>query len=168
MKWLMRILGKGKKNRAGFTLIELMVVVIIVGILAAAAVPIYRFAVRKAYMSEAKAALGTIRAAELVYHSEHKKFLAVGQGDIGNPETGVDTDGGVMGKFGLGIDVTNNTWFSDANCFMVTSASDDVFVAACSSTNGHSDVVKHNIYVTLNQAGVWGYPTTDPCPAVGG
>jgi len=108
MKWLMRILGKGKKKRAGFTLIELMVVVIVVGILAAAAVPIYRFALSRAYASEAKATMGTIRASELVYATEH---------DDNNPATSdylvaqstasATTDLMTL----LGVDSTTNTWW---------------------------------------------------------
>lgn len=53
------------KGKQVFTLIELMVVVIMLGVLAAAAVPIYRFAVNRAYGSEGKATVGTVRKSEL-------------------------------------------------------------------------------------------------------
>ena len=53
------------KAKHGFTLIELMAVVRVLGVLAAAAVPIYRFAVSKAYGSEGKATLGGLRRSEL-------------------------------------------------------------------------------------------------------
>jgi len=61
MMWLMKIFSKGNKKRAGFTLVELMIVVIVVGILAAAAIPIYQRSMDKARASEGKALLGTVR-----------------------------------------------------------------------------------------------------------
>jgi len=53
------------KAKQGFTLIELMVAVVAPGVLAAAAVPIYRFAVSKAYGSEGKATLGGLQRSGL-------------------------------------------------------------------------------------------------------
>ncbi len=50
-------------NRKGFTLIELMVVIFIVGILAAVAIPIMRGRIDAAKWSEGKAAAGSIRTA---------------------------------------------------------------------------------------------------------
>ncbi|MGC9363227.1 MAG: type IV pilin protein, partial [Fidelibacterota bacterium] len=50
-------------NEAGFTLVELMIVIVIVGILAAVAVPIYQSNINKAKMTECDSALGTIRTA---------------------------------------------------------------------------------------------------------
>ena len=47
--------------QTGFTLVELLIVVIIVGILAAVAIPLYNDATQRAYMSEADAALGVVR-----------------------------------------------------------------------------------------------------------
>jgi prepilin-type N-terminal cleavage/methylation domain-containing protein len=50
-------------SRKGFTLIELMVVIFIVGILAAVAIPIMRGRIDSAKWSEGRAAAGSIRTA---------------------------------------------------------------------------------------------------------
>lgn len=57
----------GKK---GFTLVELMVVILIVGILAAVAIPLMQGRIDKAKWSEANAAAGTIRTAVRAYAAE--------------------------------------------------------------------------------------------------
>ncbi len=70
MMWLMKIFSKGNKKRAGFTLVELMIVVIVVGILAAAAIPIYSRVMDRARASEGKALLGTVRTHYLAEDAE--------------------------------------------------------------------------------------------------
>ena len=64
-------------KRKGFTLVELVIVIVIVGILSIVAVPIYRGYTRKAMASEGKALLGTIQTSEKVYYAENAKFLSV-------------------------------------------------------------------------------------------
>lgn len=58
------------KSRKGFTLIELMVVILIVGILAAVAIPIMRGRIDQAKWSEANSAAGSIRTAVRAYIAE--------------------------------------------------------------------------------------------------
>jgi len=58
------------KSRKGFTLIELMVVVLIVGILAAVAIPILRGRIDAAKWSEGKAMMGSIATALRAYCAE--------------------------------------------------------------------------------------------------
>lgn len=58
-------------DRKGFTLIELILVMVIIGVLAAISVPMMsKFSIR-AKKSEALAALGTIRTAERCYYVEN-------------------------------------------------------------------------------------------------
>jgi prepilin-type N-terminal cleavage/methylation domain-containing protein len=54
----------------GFTLIELMVVILIVGVLAAVAVPLMRGKIDRSKWSEANATAGSIRTAAKVYFIE--------------------------------------------------------------------------------------------------
>ena len=57
-------------NRKGFTLVELMIVVAIIGILAAIAIPNFLNFRLKAKASEAKSNLGAIRSTEVAYFAE--------------------------------------------------------------------------------------------------
>ncbi|MDX1810492.1 MAG: pilin, partial [Gammaproteobacteria bacterium] len=64
----MKISHFTKKAQKGFTLIELMIVIAIVGILAAVAVPMYSDYTNKAKFSEVMAAAGPIKTAiEMCY-----------------------------------------------------------------------------------------------------
>ncbi|RMF93609.1 MAG: prepilin-type N-terminal cleavage/methylation domain-containing protein [Candidatus Schekmanbacteria bacterium] len=63
-----------KKNKKGFTLIELMIVVAIIGILAAIAVPNFLKFQSRAKQSEAKNNLSAIFTAEISYFGEYNSF----------------------------------------------------------------------------------------------
>ena len=62
---------KQKAAQGGFTLIELMIVVAIVGILAALAIPAFRGYGQRSRMAESYAFLGEIRQREEAYRSHH-------------------------------------------------------------------------------------------------
>jgi len=66
------------RDQAGFTLIELMIVVVIVGILAAIAIPAFTKNVKKSKASEVAATLGELKAKEELYKSEFGQYLSTG------------------------------------------------------------------------------------------
>lgn len=63
-----------RKNQGGFTLIELMIVVAIIGILAAIAIPNFLRYQAKSRQSEAKTNLGAIFVAQTAYFSENGRY----------------------------------------------------------------------------------------------
>ncbi len=76
------------KSAKGFTLIELMIVVAIIGILAAIAIPNFLQFRLKAKTSEAKSNLGAIRVVEEAYHAEEEIYYGpIDRYPPGNPVT---------------------------------------------------------------------------------
>ena len=61
-----------KMNKMGFTLIELMIVVAIIGILAVVAVPKFADLINKSKEGATKGSLGSVRAALTVYYGDQE------------------------------------------------------------------------------------------------
>lgn len=78
----------------GFTLVELIIVVVIVGVLSVVAVPVYRGYTKKAMATEGKALLGVVHRAQRVYFSEFNRFITGAQSGA------------------LGIDARTNKYFT--------------------------------------------------------
>jgi prepilin-type N-terminal cleavage/methylation domain-containing protein len=72
------MLSKFRKGRKGFTLIELMIVVAIIGILAAIAIPQYANLRKKGMHASAKSALTNLARAQDLYYNKQVESGAVG------------------------------------------------------------------------------------------
>ena len=103
-----------KKLQQGFTLIELMIVVAIIGILAAIAIPAYQDYTIRAQVSEG------INLAAAAKAAISESFLNNGEAPIGRVEAGMspnDTD--TQGKYVASIGITNGviqvTYGNEAN-----------------------------------------------------
>ena len=68
-----------RRRSKSFTLIELMIVVAIIAILAAIAIPQYKKFQAKAKAAEAKTNLGAIATCEEAYHAENDEYIVCGQ-----------------------------------------------------------------------------------------
>ncbi len=79
---------RSNKNQAGFSLVELMVVVAIIGILASLAIPSIGKYMAKARQSEAKTQLSSLYTAEKAFFAEYtafdERFAALGYSPEGN------------------------------------------------------------------------------------
>lgn len=72
------MLSKFHRSQKGFTLIELMIVVVIIGILAALAIPRFMRATTKSKQSEAKQILKQIYVMQRAYRQENDTYTANG------------------------------------------------------------------------------------------
>ena len=134
------------KRKAAFTLIELIIVVIIVGIIAVSAVPIYRLNLRRTYSAEGFATLGAIRRAQHLYKAEHGRYVEV----TGAPgETIYDI---------LELDTADNRFWNNP-AFRVEvpdpARPGDTFLATATGANSTAPGAAHvdGIILTMNEKG---------------
>ncbi len=116
------------KRAKGFTLVELVIVIVIVGILSVVAVPIYRGYTRKAMASEGKALLGTVQTSEKVYFAEHAAFLA----STGNDFVSIDTE--------LDVDARSNKYFKTFKVTVDGQGAGATYTAITTGTGGASGI----------------------------
>ena len=120
------------KRAKGFTLVELVIVIVIVGILSIVAVPIYRGYTRKAMASEGKSLLGTIQTSQKVYFAEYAEYFS----------------GVAASSFSelLDVDARSNKYFTS---FTVTAAGGGNSATFTASTTGSSTTGASGISLTI-------------------
>jgi len=82
-----------KRLNLGFTLIELMIVVAIIGILAAVAIPQYQNYVARAQVAEGLALASGVKTAIVEFHNNNGRF------PINNAEAGLEVYTDITGKY---------------------------------------------------------------------
>lgn len=94
-------------NKKGFTLVELMVVIVIIGVLAAVAIPKFSAATNKAKASEMPSVMSQILSAQDVYHAETNGYTSF-------TASGALAAGATQGtlKANLGVDAQNAKYFN--------------------------------------------------------
>lgn len=132
------------RSRKGFTLIELMVVVLIVGILAAVAIPIMRGRIDAAKWSEGRSGAGSVRTAARAFCAEK-----------GPTWTGTWANV-TLADLGFQAGDLNGKYFVDGDYAIAFTAYDDYLITV--TAGGGSEPPTSPASVTLDETGTFTPP----------
>ena len=137
------------EKRKGFTLIELMVVIFIVGILAAVAIPIMRGRIDSAKWSEGRAAAGSIRTAARAFCAEKGPNWGGVWANVTLADLGFTTVNAADG------DDLDGKYFTNEAYAVAFTAYDTYTVTVTAVDSLRADKPTSPAVVTLNQDGTW-------------
>ena len=145
-----------RKNNLGFTLIELMIVVAIIGILAAIAIPNFTRFQLKSKSAEARVNLSAIKTAEEAYRAENGGYLACAGNPAGAPGTAKQAWGAPADFLSLGFDAEGSVFFQ----YAVSTSNTDFNAAALADIDGDGTDQSWG-YRTANTAAIANAVITD-------
>jgi prepilin-type N-terminal cleavage/methylation domain-containing protein len=138
------MLSKFHKSNKGFTLIELMIVVVIIGILAALAIPRFMRSTTKAKMSEARQLLKQIYTMQRAYRQENDVYTL----------NGITASNAAQNTFSpIGVEVGASARYS-----YLMAATANTFT--CTATANLDDDLVNDVW-TINQDGTLTHVTDD-------
>jgi len=129
----------GRKMKKGFTLLELIVVIIIIGILATLGFTQYTKVIEKGRTAEAKAILGQMRTAQEAYKQENGAYTAT----IGNLAVEAPTACVATHYFSYAVPAAAAATFT-------------VRATRCGTGTGKTPGCGTAYTITLNEVGTWG------------
>jgi type IV pilus assembly protein PilE len=130
-------LKKGGIMKRGFTLIELIIVIIIIGVLATLAVPQYLKSTERAKVAKAKHAMGIIAQAEKMFRAQNDTYVDIG----------ADAADAALGAFTELADIdADPDW-----AYTTENISTNTFTVRATRENGSMATNS----ITLNEGGVW-------------
>ena len=140
---------KYERRNTGFTLIELITVIIIIGIMLGVALPKYMKMAEKTKASNAKRVLDILRKAEEAWYAENTAYVAVTDGGttITSPAS-TDSDYNFLEEIPKAKIENDSDWD-----FSVTKTTTS-FVASAKRRSG---LAYADEYITLNSDGYFGY-----------
>lgn len=129
-------MSKAHKSNKGFTLIELMIVVVIIGILAALAIPRFMRSTTKAKQSEAKQLLKQIYTMQHAYRQEFDSYCL----------NGITASAAAPNTFAqIGVEIQTTARYT----YVMVSAANTF---TCTATANLDDDAANDVW-TINQAG---------------
>ena len=131
------------RSQAGFTLIELMVVAIIVAILAAVAIPLMSANKKRAMATEAEAGLGSVRTALRAMFAESGFYNK----DLNGATITAPTS--VTNLPGVGSGDLNGKYFTSPD-YSLTAVGANTYTIQAQGTG-----LVSGVRITINQAGDW-------------
>ena len=123
--------------KKGFTLLELLIVIIVIGILATIAIPQYLATIERGQMGKARHAMGLLAQAEKMYRTENASYLAVADGAA---------NAGLGGFVELADVDADTDW-----TYVIGGVAAGTFLVTATRVGG----TNNGEFMTVNQDGIW-------------